>query len=72
LLRSGAVSEVDVDTKCDFDTISHDCLANRLRERIADARLVRLLESFLAAAFLTVGRNRSAAGRGAESAVEQD
>jgi RNA-directed DNA polymerase len=52
LLKSGAVYVVDVDLKSYFDTIPHDRLMGRLRERIADARLLRLLESFLKAGIL--------------------
>jgi RNA-directed DNA polymerase len=49
LLKSGAVYVVDVDLKSYFDTIPHDRLMGRVRERIADARLLRLIESFLKA-----------------------
>jgi hypothetical protein len=35
-----------------FDTIPHERLLRRLRERIADGRLLRLIESFLKAGIL--------------------
>jgi RNA-directed DNA polymerase len=52
LVKSGYVYVVDADLKSYFDTIPHDRLMNRLRERIADGRLLRLIESFLKAGIL--------------------
>lgn len=49
LLKQGYVYVVDADLKSYFDTIPHERLLNRLRERIADGRLLRLLASFLKA-----------------------
>ena len=49
LLKQGLVHVVDADLKSYFDTIPHDRLLDRLRERIADGRLLRLIESFLKA-----------------------
>lgn len=49
LLKAGYVYVVDADLKSYFDTIPHDRLMARLRERIADERLLRLIESFLKA-----------------------
>jgi RNA-directed DNA polymerase len=49
LLKQGYVYVVDADLKSYFDTIPHDRLLNRLRERIADQRLLRLIETFLQA-----------------------
>ncbi len=43
---------VDADLKSYFDTIPHDRLLSRLRERIADGRLLRLLAAFLTAGIL--------------------
>jgi RNA-directed DNA polymerase len=52
LLKQGYVYVVDADLKSYFDTIPHERLLNRLRERIADGRLLRLIESFLKAGIL--------------------
>jgi RNA-directed DNA polymerase len=49
LLKQGYVYVVDADLKSYFDTIPHDRLLNRMRERIADGRLLKLIESFLKA-----------------------
>jgi RNA-directed DNA polymerase len=52
LLKQGYVYVVDADLKSYFDTIPHARLLSRLRERIADERLLRLIESFLKAGIL--------------------
>jgi RNA-directed DNA polymerase len=52
LLKQGYGYVVDADLKSYFDTIPHDRLLNRLRERIADGRILRLIESFLKAAIM--------------------
>lgn len=52
LLKAGYVHVVDADLKSYFDTIPHDRLMGRLRERIADTRLLGLIESFLKAGIL--------------------
>src|SRR5713101_1394155 len=52
LLKQGYVYVVDADLKSYFDTIPHDRLMERLRERIADQRLLGLIESFLKAGIL--------------------
>lgn len=49
LLKSGLVHVVDVDIKSYFDSIPHDQLMSRVRERIADGRVLGLIESFLKA-----------------------
>lgn len=49
LLKQGYHYVVDADLKSYFDTIPHDRLLNRLRERIADTRLLGLIEAFLKA-----------------------
>ncbi len=43
---------VDVDLKSYFDTIPHGPLMHRIRERIADRRLLSLIESFLKAGIM--------------------
>lgn len=49
LLKQGLVYVVDADLKSYFDTIPHDRLMGRLRGRIADGRLLKLIEAFLEA-----------------------
>jgi RNA-directed DNA polymerase len=49
LLKQGFHYVVDADLKSYFDTIPHGRLMNRLRERIADGRILQLIESFLTA-----------------------
>ena len=52
LLQQGYVYVVDVDLKSYFDTIPHERLMDRVRERIADGRVLRLIESFLKAGIM--------------------
>jgi RNA-directed DNA polymerase len=47
LLNQGYVHVVDADLKSYFDTIPKDRLLNRVRERVSDSRVVRLVEQFL-------------------------
>jgi RNA-directed DNA polymerase len=47
LLKAGYGYVVDVDLKSYFDTIPHAELMKRVRARIADGRVLRLIESFL-------------------------
>jgi RNA-directed DNA polymerase len=47
LLRAGNTHVVDVDIKGYFDTIPHDRLMTLVRERIADGRVLGLIEGFL-------------------------
>lgn len=47
LLASGHVYVVDADLKSYFDTIPQDRLLDRVREKVSDSRIVRLLELFL-------------------------
>jgi RNA-directed DNA polymerase len=49
LLKKGYIYVVDIDLKSYFDTIPHDRLMDRVRERIADGRMLQLIESFLKA-----------------------
>jgi RNA-directed DNA polymerase len=46
-LDAGYTYVVDADLKNYFDTIPHDRLMERVRERIADRRVLRLVEGFL-------------------------
>jgi RNA-directed DNA polymerase len=52
LLAAGYRYVVDADLKSYFDTIPHDRLMQRVREKVADGPLLRLLESFLTAGIL--------------------
>jgi RNA-directed DNA polymerase len=47
LLKAGHTHVVDVDIKGYFDTINHERLMKRVRERIADGRVLGMLEGFL-------------------------
>jgi RNA-directed DNA polymerase len=49
LLKSGHRYVVDVDLKSYFDTIPHDLLMKQVRTRVADGRVLQLIESFLEA-----------------------
>lgn len=52
LLKAGFVYVVDADLKSYFDTIPHGRLLSRLRERVADGRVLSLIESFLKAGIM--------------------
>jgi len=52
LLKQGYVYVVDIDLQSYFDTIPHDRLMDRVRERIADGRLLGLIDSFLKAGIM--------------------
>jgi RNA-directed DNA polymerase len=47
LLNEGFVHVVDADLKSYFDTIPKDRLMSRVRERVSDSRVLRLVEQFL-------------------------
>lgn len=49
LLKAGYQYVVDADLKSYFDTIPHDRLLERVRRRIADGKLLSLIEAFLKA-----------------------
>lgn len=52
LLKTGYVHVVDADLKGYFDSIPHDRLMHRLREKIADGPVLSLIDSFLKAHIL--------------------
>ena len=52
MLKQGFGYVVDADLKSYFDTIPHDRLMTRLRERVADGRVLGLIETFLKAGIL--------------------
>lgn len=47
LLKSGYRYVVDADLKSYFDTIPHEALMERIREKISDGRVLALIEKFL-------------------------
>lgn len=47
LLKEGYCYVVDADLKSYFDTIPHDRLMDRLREKVSDGRVLALVEQFL-------------------------
>lgn len=47
LLKAGYNWVVDADLKSYFDTIPHSALIDRVREKVTDGRIIRLLEAFL-------------------------
>jgi RNA-directed DNA polymerase len=47
LVESGYTHVVDADLKSYFDTIPHDKLMDRIKEKISDGRMLALIESFL-------------------------
>jgi len=57
LLQSGHTWIVDADLKAYFDTIPHDRLLALVRERIADGKVLRLLEQYLAAGVMENGKD---------------
>jgi RNA-directed DNA polymerase len=52
LLKAGSVHVVDADLKGYFDSIPHDPLMARLKEKVADGPVLSLIESFLKANIL--------------------
>lgn len=54
-LREGNCHVVDVDIKGYFDNIPHDKLRAKIRERIADGRVLAMLEQFLTSGVLEEG-----------------
>lgn len=47
LMKAGYWYVVDADLKSYFDTIPHERLMERVREKVADGRVLKLIESFL-------------------------
>ena len=64
LLQSGHVWVVDADLKSYFDTIPHDRLMALVQERIADGRVLAMLESYLRAGVLEELKGWQPTGRG--------
>jgi RNA-directed DNA polymerase len=57
LLQSGHLWIVDADLKACFDTIPHERLLALVRERIADGKVIRLLEQYLATGVMESGKD---------------
>jgi RNA-directed DNA polymerase len=47
LLKEGCIWVVDADVKSYFDTIPHDLLMDRMKEKVSDGKVLGLLELFL-------------------------
>jgi RNA-directed DNA polymerase len=64
LLKAGYTHVVDADLKSYFDTIPHDRLLARVTERVADGRVLALVESFLRAGVLEEAKGWQPTERG--------
>jgi RNA-directed DNA polymerase len=64
LLKAGHVWVVDADLKSYFDTIPHDRLLALVAERVADGRVLALVESFLRAGVLEQAKGWQPTERG--------
>ena len=64
LLKAGHVHVVDADLKSYFDTIPHGRLIALLQQRVADGRVLALVESFLRAGVMEEARDWQATQRG--------
>ena len=64
LLKAGHVWVVDADLKSYFDTIPHDRLLALVTERVADGRVLALVESFLRAGVLEEAKGWQPTERG--------
>jgi RNA-directed DNA polymerase len=64
LLKGGLDWVVDADLKSYFDTIPHERLLALVKERVADGRVVALVESFLRAGVLEEGQGWQPTERG--------
>jgi RNA-directed DNA polymerase len=64
LLKAGHVWVVDADLKSYFDTIPHERLMTLVKQRVADGRVLALVESFLRAGVLEEAKGWQPTGRG--------
>jgi RNA-directed DNA polymerase len=64
LLQAGHVWVVDADLKSYFDTIPHDRLLALVKQRVADGRVLALVESFLRAGVLETAKGWQPTERG--------
>ncbi len=64
LLKAGHVWVVDADLKSYFDTIPHERLMALVKQRVADGRVLALVESFLSAGVMEEAQGWQPTGRG--------
>jgi RNA-directed DNA polymerase len=64
LLKSGSHWVVDADLKAYFDTIPQERLMDRIREKIADGRVLKLLEQMLQAGVMDSAKGWQPTGQG--------
>lgn len=64
LLKAGHVWVVDTDLKSYFDTIPHERLMALVKQRVADGRVLALVESFLSAGVMEEAQGWQPTGRG--------
>jgi RNA-directed DNA polymerase len=69
LLQQGYNWVVDADLKSYFDTIPHSALLARVREKVADGRVLRLLEAFLHAQVMETAKGWTPEGGTPQGAV---
>ena len=64
LLKNGKLYVVDADLKSYFDSIPHERLIERVKEQVADGRVLELVKSFLKQGVMEGGRIAEAAEEG--------
>jgi RNA-directed DNA polymerase len=69
LLEQGYNWVVDADLKSYFDTIPHSTLMDRVREKVADGKVLRLLEAFLHARVMETAKGWTPEGGTPQGAV---
>jgi len=57
LLKAGYTHVVDADLKSYFDTIPHDRLIERIKTKVSDGKVIRLIEAFLKQGVLDEGKH---------------
>lgn len=57
---------VDIDLEKYFDTVNHDILINKIREKVSDERIINLIRKYLKSGILKNGiiRHRVQSGTG--------
>jgi len=60
---------VDADLKSYFDTIPHSTLMDRVREKVADGKVLQLLEAFLHARVMETAKGWTPEGGTPQGAV---
>lgn len=69
LLKKGCHWVVDADLRRYFDTIPHEPLMERMRERVADGRVLELIEAFLRQRIMEEGKHWTPEGGTPQGAV---